>query len=272
MGFGVVPAPADTSRFATEHILEFQMVKNFLNSLGTGAPTVACYDTAQPVAFCKCMKSFWYDASPGDRITVNGVSKDAIDWVGSVFPSHENAWGNEFVLLDSDVNNIKEGLWGASVARNEDTMDYYTGEGEKAFKYVKDTIAVIRYHSDPLIHARLVAQKDRVGDMFNELETVYLPQITKKIGGKQVTWASLDLQTKWNQFMHDKGALAVTNSFLLAETYLDKLVKGYTTPAQREASARGTADADILQALIAKIDALQADYTNNKPVWTNPFP
>jgi hypothetical protein len=41
-------------------------------------------------------------------------------------------------------------------------------------------------------------------------------------------------------------------------------VDGYTTPAQREAAKRGTADTDVLKGPTEKTDALQAD-------WTNPF-
>ncbi|CBX95390.1 similar to Glycosyl hydrolases family 18 protein [Plenodomus lingam JN3] len=270
-GFGQIATPTDTTKFATEHILEFQMVKNFFNTIARGSQNVKCYNIQTNINMCKCIKSFWFAAKVADRVTINGLSKDAINWVGAVFPSHENAWGNELVLLDAEVNNLKEGFWGVSVARNADTLDTYTGDGTKAFKYVKDSIAAIRYHIDPTIRARLIAQKDRVGNMLNELETIHLPRITKTIGNQQVTWASLGLQAKWNTYMRTQNAQAITTSYTLVEKYLAKLVDGYTTPAQRDAANRGTPDADILKGLIQKIDALNNDWTNNRPVWNNPF-
>ncbi|RYN32093.1 hypothetical protein AA0112_g6268 [Alternaria arborescens] len=278
MGFGQIATPTagNTGRFATEHILEFQMVKNFFDKYAkptksSSLTKIDCYNTQTNINFCKCVQSFWYDVRVAERITINGVTKSAIDWVGAVFPSHTNQWGNELVLLDGEVNNIKEGLWGVSDARNSDTLDTYAGDGVKLFKYVKDTIAAIRYHIDPFISQTLVAQKDRVGQILNELETVHLPQITKTINNQQVTWQSLDLQTKWNTYMRTQNAAAITKSFALVDKYLAKLVDGYTSVAQREAAKRGTPDALILKGLIEKIDALQADWTNNKPVWTNPM-
>lgn len=58
------------------------------------------------------------------------------------------------------------------------------------------TNTAIRCHTDPTIRGYLIAQKDRVGAMLNDLETIYLPQITKDIDGQPRTWATLGLQPK----------------------------------------------------------------------------
>jgi hypothetical protein len=73
------------------------------------------------------------------------------------------------------------------LTRNVDTLDTYTGNGTKPFRFVKDTVATIRYHIDSFISQTLVAQKDRVGIMLNDLETIHLPQITKDINGDRAT-------------------------------------------------------------------------------------
>jgi chitinase len=278
MGFSQIgtPTASNTGRFATEHILEFQMVKNFFEKFAKPTKSspltkINCYNTRTNINFCKCIQSFRYDVRVAERVTINGVTKSTIDWVGAVFPNHTNQWSNELVLLDGEVNNIKEDFWGVSDARNADTLDTYTGDSVKLFKYVKDTIAVIRYHIDLFIRQTLVAQKDRVSQMLNDLETIYLPQITKNINNQQVTWQSLDLQTKWNTYMRTQNAAVITKSFTLVDKYLAKLVDRYTSVAQREAAERGTPDALILKGLIEKIDALQADWTNNEPVRTNPL-
>jgi chitinase len=155
------------------------MVKNFFNSSSRpleakASAKIDCYHTDENIKFCKYIQSLCFNAKVLDRTTGNDMTKDAINWGGSVFPSHDNAWGNEVDLLDSEVSNLKEGFWGVSDARNADTLDTYTGDGTKAFKHLKDTIAAIRYYMDPTINAWLIVQKDRVGNTVNQLEMIYL--------------------------------------------------------------------------------------------------
>ena len=106
--------------------------------------------------------------------------------------------------------------------------------------------------------------------MLNDLETIYLPQVTKDIDSQPRTWVTLDLQTKWNTYMRGHVAAAINKPFVLVDTYLTKLQDGCTSAAQRDAATR-EADAQILATLIAKIDAATNEWTNHKPVWTNPF-
>lgn len=224
-------------------------------------------------ATCKCLKNFWYQLKPDQKPTINGLTKDPIDHVGAVFPGGDNQWSNELVLLDKEVNGLKEGFWGKDPARNEYTLQDYAGYGDALFKNVKDTITAIRYHMDPTIRGYLISQKDRVGNMLNRLETQELPSITKNIDGVPRTWASLGLQARWNTFMRTRAATAIVDSQQHVTEYLNMLKEGYATQAHRNAANNGgnAEDAQIRRALIAKIDALDAEWTNNRPVWTNPF-
>ena len=61
-------------------------------------------------------------------------------------------------------------------------QEYLGAQPDKAFKNIKDMISVLRYHMDATVRQRLVAQKDRVGDMTNQLDTVLIPQV--RVSGK----------------------------------------------------------------------------------------
>lgn len=139
-GFGQIGAPTNTALYATEHILEFQMIQDFFNDYTSRHRTVTCYNP--PLSdedSCRCIANFWYKLKADQRPTINGEAKDPIDHVGAVFPGHKNQWKNELVLLDKEVNNIKEGFWGVDPARNENTLEEYAGHGDSLFKNIKDT-------------------------------------------------------------------------------------------------------------------------------------
>jgi chitinase len=273
-GFGPIPYPANTPDYATEHILEFQMVTQFFDWYTTANPkNILCFASqTTTLSKCKCLRKFWYQARFGERPIINGIDKDAIDHVGYEFPGTGNNFLNEFVLLDGEVNNIKEGIWGASVARNEYTLQDYAGWGNNLFKYVKDSISVLKYHATPAVQAILVRQKNRIGARLNLLETTYLNNIHKDVGGGVTdTWASLGLQAQWNTYMRTRTGEAILKGFANVETYLAGLEEGYGTPLQRQAAQGTSAEAAAERTFLAKIDAARNEWTNNRPVWNNPF-
>ncbi|EFQ90018.1 hypothetical protein P3342_006209 [Pyrenophora teres f. teres] len=102
---------------------------------------------------------------------INGIEKEALDPVAHEFPGPGNAFLNEFVVLQSEVNNLKEGLWGRHVGRTEYTLQEYAGYGDNLFQYVKNSILVIRYHTDPIIHGHIVRQENRIGARLALLDT-----------------------------------------------------------------------------------------------------
>lgn len=86
-------AGQNSDRYATEHILEFQLLTIFLESLN----------------ICTLLKKYWTPA-PTDWVTVNGVRLSPLQHVANQFPGTGNAYNGEFVLLDSGVNAAKEGV------------------------------------------------------------------------------------------------------------------------------------------------------------------
>lgn len=112
--FGEVATPsgADTSNFATEHILEYQLLPIFLNAMniiyGRSYRKNPLSDQPDHVDFCKYMKPYW---QPGGRFwfTLQGetTKKDPLGWAGSAFPGKDNAYENELVLLHKNMNGAK---------------------------------------------------------------------------------------------------------------------------------------------------------------------
>lgn len=284
-GFGPLqPAgQGGTNRYATEHILEFQLVGIFFDEIKN---QVQCPDPTPGAALgrivnlCGCMKPLWYQLNAATRPTmnVNGqqVSMDPVDWVGSVFPGSDNQWANEFVLLENDVNGAKQGMWGTGAIRNAETMrQYLLQDPNTAIKNLKDTITAIRYHSDPTISARLVLQKDRVGAMLQQMDTQVVPGIVKtdRSGTRFGPWQPQGLQQRWNAWMRGRATYALNKAVVHVDTWLPQLEQAYATPALNDVANRGGNDPEAVtaRARILRITTLRNQWTNNRPVWNNPF-
>ena len=86
-------AGQNSDLYATEHILEFQLLTIFLESLN----------------LCPMLKTYW-TSSPSKWVTVNGVHLSPLQHVANQFPGTGNAYNGEFVPLDKQVNAAKEGV------------------------------------------------------------------------------------------------------------------------------------------------------------------
>ena len=103
--FGLVGIPSDTSKYATEHILEFQLLKIFIEakSLQDGLK----YKDAEgdSVDLCHYLEEHW----SGDiDVSVNGGQGTPIELLPEVYPGKDNGYVSEFTLLDKYVNGMKE--------------------------------------------------------------------------------------------------------------------------------------------------------------------
>jgi chitinase len=192
--------------------------------------------------------------------------------VGYEFLGTGNACAAEFVLLHGGVNGLKKGIWGEAPARNAFTLQDHAGFGNNLFQYVKNSMSVVKYYAEPAIQALLVAQKTRVGNRMDLLENTYVNNINKDVSGTIRTWGPLNLRADWNTFMRTVTAQTITKTFANVETYLTGMEEGYATALHRQAAVGQTQDAIDRREFIAKIDALRAEWTNNRPTWTNPFP
>lgn len=97
--------------WATEHILELQLVAQFIDKvnrdLGQTLPNYAPAGGPQQT-FCQAIKTLWVGVSAASRFALDGVKRDPVNHVLAVLPGNDNNYLSEFVLLDSGVNTAKE--------------------------------------------------------------------------------------------------------------------------------------------------------------------
>lgn len=126
---------------------------------------------------------------------------------------------------------------------------------DKAIKNLKDVLSALKYHQIPAVNTIIVAQANRVGNMFQIMET----ELAKRQG-----YQALGLQAAWNTWIRGRTDLARTKAETYLTDYLRKLKDGYASDYQRQ-----TQYADTV--LLGKIDALAAAITG-RTAWANPFP
>ncbi|KAI1180783.1 carbohydrate-binding module family 18 [Nemania sp. FL0916] len=278
---GARPYPTTNldSDWATEHILELQLVGQFIDKmnsdLGMNLPNYNP-NGGPKQTFCQALKTLWVGASESSRFALDGVKRDPVNHVLAVLPGNDNNYLNEFVLLDSNVNTAKERMFSDSpTIQNDDTMTKYEGEGNRAVKNLKDVMTAMKYLQDTTVAQRLKAQKERIAARFKELDTVQLPNWNRKNSRGQAygQWQPLGLEGKWNTFMRDKGATARSKAVTHIDTYLPMLKDAYVTDFKKgEADKQAQAGDDGLKNLIEKIEKIDAEWARYKPnAWTNPF-
>ncbi|KAL8730716.1 MAG: hypothetical protein Q9166_003908 [cf. Caloplaca sp. 2 TL-2023] len=256
-GFGVVSTPASgqTKRYATEHILEFQLLTIFLDEQSGGSypdPNGG----PNRVSFCEYFGAYW-DPGASGFVTVNGKRRSPLQHVAYMFPGSDSAYNNEFVLLDSGVNRVKEGMWGKKDINSDETMTNYEQQTpDKAVKNLKDVISAYKYHKVPTVSTYLVNQANRVGNMFQQMEN--------SIAASDPGYQRLNLQSKWKTWIKGRGDRARTRTETYVVDYTKKLRDGYTSEYQ---VAGGFGDPVLLE----KIEASTKEVNGLQP-WGNPFP
>lgn len=226
---------------------------------------------------CSWLKTYW-TPGPANWVVINGERRSPLQHVAYQFPGSDSTYNNEFVLLDSGVNAAKEGvsilslfqspcpsyidtdlepqMWGKNAINSDQTMaDYEQQTPDKAIKNLKDVLSALKYHQIPAVNTLLINQANRVGNMFDQMETA----LASRPGYQRA-----DLQAKWNSWIKGRTDRARAR----AETYLTdnmkKLKDGYTSEYQRQPKF-----ADPV--LLAKIDNLDVAI-RGRQTWGNPFP
>ena len=228
--FGLVGIPSDTSKYATEHILEFQLLKIFLEAKSYRDGLKYKVAQGDSVYLCDYMKQYW---SGNINVNVNDEGTP-IKLLPKVFPGKDNSFVSEFVLLEKYVNGIKERvstalcyiptsprnspltrkmqMWSGKQLADEKKMKSYIDDPtktNKAFKKMRDTISAWKYHQDATTKDILKKQSDRVAAMFDSLEGA--------IAAKDNKYARIGLKGAWNSFIKGRADKARA----AAETFLD---------------------------------------------------
>ncbi|KAI0595746.1 carbohydrate-binding module family 18 [Biscogniauxia sp. FL1348] len=278
---GSRPYPTSNTEggWATEHILELQLISQFFddanNNIGKNLPNYAPGMSGMQ-DLCQALNTLWVGVPDDQRFAMDGVKRDPVNHVLAVLPGNDNQYLSEFVLLDKGVNTAKERMFsGDATIQNDDTMAQYVGEGGRAVKNLKDVMTAMKYLQDSTIATRLRAQKERIAARLRDLDTVELPnwRRTKRNGDSYGTWVPVSLEGKWNTFISNKCATARSKAITHIDSYLGILKDGYVTDFKKDQAEKQAAQGDTsLKDLIDKIEKLDAEWTRYKPLsWTNPF-
>ena len=231
--FGLVGIPSDTTEYATEHVLEFQLLTIFLKAKSDEDGFKYKGAKGDLVNLCDYMKKYW----SGDIVVnVDGDQGRPIELLPKTFPGKDNKYVSEFMLLEKYVNGMKERvsttfcshlprdspltrqtqMWnGQQLAKDKKMKTYIddTTQINKAFKKMRDVISAWKYHQDATTKAVLKEQSDRVAALFDSLEDA--------IAAKDNKYAKIELKDAWNSFMKGRANKAGA----AAETFLDNWLK-----------------------------------------------
>ncbi|ORY68195.1 glycosyl hydrolases family 18-domain-containing protein [Pseudomassariella vexata] len=302
------PLDADTanSKYEAEHVLEFQLTKQFFDDLDLNLDTFPHPDPSKTtrVGFCQLVTLLWNIqpvAIPNlDTASGNGAALTPYNHIASQFPT--KTWKqDEYVRLDTTINSPpKASAWaGLSTTYkqiqivdfkkwiggdpndpnspvNQDDPNYSgyitdIGGAEKIMKSMRAIVGSRLYHNDALVMSILRDQKGRVGEVLRRLDTEILPANPKQAGW--TAWVPLGLKERWDEFMKGKMALAVTKSNKVLNDILPRMQAQWADQAAREAARPNDNDSQTeaelrarKQRLIDSIDAL-ADILRVLPAW-----
>ncbi|KAI0203159.1 carbohydrate-binding module family 18 [Astrocystis sublimbata] len=252
------PSGGFDTDWATEHILELQLVAQFIDQVnadvGRTLPDYSTKPGSSLQTFCQALNTLWVGASDSSRFALDG---------------------NEFVLLDSGVNTAKERMFNKDpTIQNDDTMKQYEGDGDRAVKNLKDVMTAMKYLQDGTIDTRLRAQKVRIANRLRELEQIMPTWVRKDTKGQSFgQWQPMGLEGRWNTFIRDKCATARTKAVSHINDHMVNLRNGYVNDYQKDQAKKQSANGDdTLKDLIEKVEKIDAEWTRYRPLsWTNPF-
>ncbi|KAL9131782.1 MAG: hypothetical protein Q9217_000387 [Psora testacea] len=104
--FALVGIPTDTSKHATEHVLEFQLLKISLKAKSEKDGLKWKVAEGDSVDLCDYMKEYWA-----------GVTSLNVD-------GKDNGFASEFVVLEKYVNGMKERMWSEQQSIQENERHY----------------------------------------------------------------------------------------------------------------------------------------------------
>ncbi|KAI1490115.1 hypothetical protein F5X96DRAFT_694994 [Biscogniauxia mediterranea] len=238
--------------WATEHILELQLISQFFDDanskIGKVLPNYAPGKT-DTQTLCQALNTLWVGVPDSQRFAMDGVKRDPVNHVLAVLPVNDNQYLD--VLFDKGVNTAKERMFsGDATIQNDDTMTQYDSEGNRAVNNLKDVMTAMKYLQDSTIATRLKAQKERIATRLRDLDT-----------------------GRWNTFISDKCATARTKATTHIDAHLGILKESYITDFMKEQAEKQAANGDTdLKNLIERIEKFDTEWTRYKPIsWTNPF-
>ena len=170
----VTPAASQSTDFASEHVLERQLLRSFLIK----SPSISPLSTVQrsnPVAagfeggallpqdpsdpnskgqgdstwtYCSYMWFWWSEEAGVPQLTYDGLTGAPLHLLDKAFPNRLNHVA-ELQLLSKEANNLKERIWGSGQIRDRNDMKkYVTSNVNKAVNNCKQVMFAVQYVSE----------------------------------------------------------------------------------------------------------------------------
>ncbi|KAK3390167.1 glycosyl hydrolases family 18 protein-like protein [Podospora didyma] len=280
------------SAFATEHVLELQMITQFLRYMDDhlGA-TVLSYDPRDPAdkrtTFCRSFKALWGGPGAVNQLLVTDAGGTHFGYpstlIMAVMPS-STRFLDELVLLESEINGAKMAIFGPNNARVVTKLqDKMTNNVQvhEAIHGVKSFFGALKYLDNAEVRRIMLLQKNRVAQRLRNLDEVLMPNYVKQttIGGVATNWRrwqSVGLFNQWNQYMRDQTLLAHNKGMDHIESSLRDLESAWAPPELRADAFAIPLDPGYEEdrRLITKLDTFRAQFNAyrvaNTP-WNNPM-
>jgi hypothetical protein len=157
------PPASKSLEFASEHVLEWQILKKFLEdspkiprldairlpipaASGFKKGKLGVYDPEDRWKYCSYMWFWWSNAAP--PMTYHGLRGYPIDILNKAIPNKEN-YQSELQLLSNGANDLKERLCGTGDVRQDKNMEkYVTSDVNIAINYCKQVMFAVKYVSE----------------------------------------------------------------------------------------------------------------------------
>ncbi|KAG9952210.1 glycoside hydrolase family 18 protein, partial [Aureobasidium melanogenum] len=281
------PAKGSSSGYATEHILEAQLLGLFLSETGATWPRADYFpnpvgktmtpglDWWKDTTYNMCQYFwFWWN---GKMITINGVKQEPVQFVASVYPGKDNSWAKEFMLLSKEANNMKERMWGGGQIRDPKKMSNAV-EGivvakrdlNWAINNCKSTIQAIKYQQDQTVADIMVKQATRIGQAFDEIENL-IPQKLADGSYNRLPYSSMDLGDLWRAWIYGRYNTAIVKAREFLDMWVDEIVKQHGPEDEDGDTNMSDGESDGNSDVVKRVLKLKAAYAA-LPQWNNPLP
>ncbi|UKZ63160.1 uncharacterized protein TrAtP1_004390 [Trichoderma atroviride] len=285
------PAPedVDTSKYGTEHILEWQILKNFLQTVGSDE-TDASYDNCASDAFkkansltswdfvrddqewsnCQHLK-FWWAGKPIPVPWYTSANKQftPLSIMGQVLPNNEKSF-NEFQLLYMNVNSAKQAAWSSSF-RNY-IRDYRScikkERWAEAMNKVRLVIWTLKYSK--ATEDIFKAQVKRVGSWLDQSENALAA--VKDTSWNKCQYKKLGLGDKWRTFIYSYTNTVVSRFTNNIQDGIRDIENALNIGKDKSNTGGATTGAsEQNKDLLARLDKIKTLWASVGP-WTNPLP
>ncbi|KAK2742693.1 hypothetical protein FQN57_005148 [Myotisia sp. PD_48] len=223
-----IPSPPNEDNYVTEHIVELQTIKHFIEAANRGVlPSGLHFPTKLDCHIFK-EKFLTNEGLLGVPATFEGgfnssVPNDRLfDALGG-FQNEQN-----FHLLLQDINSAKGRLWSLQNTINPGEMEELMRTNpERAIREMKEVIAVFSYLNQPSVRESMNTLANRVREQWELIQNAYNTSSGANI---RITWF-------WDRYIRDLLQTITNNSWTFLTTAVEYMERYWTDPQRNQVEA-----------------------------------